>query len=120
MSTAQNIEELNGMNKSIIEKTTAYNTVFKDTLESFIAEHHLDKTVIRNETGKEERGELRVFENYANGYKNNRAIPCYLLFYPYRKDGQLSNAHRLDNIVVNVPGDYFNGILERYKPAENK
>ena len=119
MSTVQSIENLTAMSKDINERMAVYNADFKATLESFIKENNLDKTVIRNETGKDERGELRIFANYENGYKSNRSIPCYVLFYPYRKDGQLSNAHRCDNIVVNTPGDYFNGILERYKPAEN-
>lgn len=119
MDTLTRIESLDKTRRDISRKIEAYNKGFKSTLKAFVKEHGLDKAVIRNETGKEECGELRIVDSTMRGYKNNPSVPYYLVFHPYKKDGTLSNAHRIDNIVVLEPSDYFNGILKRYKIAEN-
>ena len=118
MDIISRIETLDKARKDIVRKIEAYNKGFEATLKDFIKERGLDKTVARNETGKEEIGELRIVDGTKRGYKNNPAIPYYIVFHPYRRDGVLSQAHRIDDIVVNEPSDYFDGIIKRYKPAE--
>ena len=119
METKNVISLLDRDSANISNQLAEYRKTFKETLSDFMSEHKLDKAVIRKNGDKTEKGELNIISDNKIGYKDNIAVPCYFIFIPYRKTGELSDVKRTDKFDVNTPSEYFKKILEIYSPAED-
>lgn len=113
------IEILGEKYSDIDTRVTDYKNSFKQTLNQFLKDNKLDGDVIRTENGKEMHGVLRLSSTAGNAsIIPSDVVPFIVFFYPYKKDGTISTQHRRDDFIVNAPHDYFNALLNRYKPAE--
>ena len=104
--------ELDAQNAELIEKTNAYSENFQKILKVFLETFDLNNDVIRKNGNKIEIGRLRIINDE---YKSKRNIKAYVVFHPYKKDGELSNAHRTDDFDVNTPSEYFDALLKTYE-----
>ena len=94
-----------------------YCANFKAILTEFITANNLDKIVIRHDIKRTERGEIRIIDDPERGYHNDKKIPSYIVFHPFKKDNTtLSDAHRIDKFEAATTEEYFSKILEIYKP----
>ena len=118
MKTKSLITLLDRDSKAITQKLDAYRNDFKNIISDFKTEYKLDKSVIRTNNDKTERGELQIVGDNKLGYKDNIFIPYYFVFIPYKKTGELSDVKRTDKFDVTTPGEYFEKILEIYSPEE--
>lgn len=113
------IEILDEKYSDIDTRVTDYKNSFKQTLNQFLKDNKLDGDVIRTENGKEMHGVLRLSSSSGNAsIIPSDVVPFIVFFYPHKKDGTISTQHRRDDFIVNAPHDYFNALLNRYKPAE--
>lgn len=100
----------------ITYKIRKYSDAFHDALVKFIEDNNLENDVIRTVDGKSEKGRLKIIQGE---YKFKRSITAYIQFYPYKKNGEISNAHRSDDIsIYDNPSEYFDILKKTYKPAE--
>ena len=110
------IENLDLAYNDINSRIGNYVMDYKQAIDTFIKEHNLDKDVAVIANGKEIRGVLRVNTNNVI----NVRMPYSVDFYPYKKDGTVSLQRRVlpGFYVTCAPSEYFNKLLENYKPVE--
>ncbi len=114
------IRLINVLLNSIKSDTTAYCDLFKTVLENFLKENRLDGNVLRH--GKD-IGMLDISETTHVVTVDNKniiiEIPYCVTFRPYKKDGTLSNTHRIDrDIDTSSPTAYLASLLKIYTPTE--
>lgn len=106
-------KNLDSQNAELNEKIDLYKKNFQKVLKVFLETFDLNNDVIRKNGNKAETGRLRIINDE---YKSKRNIKAYVVFHPYKKDGELSNAHRTDDFDVNTPSEYFDALLKTYEP----
>ena len=115
------IKLINTLRNSIESKATAYCSLFKLALEMFLKENALDGDVIRND---KDTGILEISEteNVVTLTDTGVAIgiPYCVTFRPYKKDGTLSNMHRIDHdIDTSSLTAYLDALTKIYCPFKS-
>lgn len=109
---------INVLRDSIKNDTTAYCHLFKTVLENFLEKNGLNGDVIRN---NKDTGVLEISETENVVTLTDTGItigiPYCVTFRPYKKDGTLSNMHRIDHdIDASSPTAYLDALTKIYCP----
>lgn len=110
----EQIKNLNEDFKNLTDIQNAYNQNFKNILNDFLKHHNLQNDVTRTVDNKTEKGKLEIINGQ---YKDYAFITSYIVFKPYKKDNELSAAHRIDKLELENIEEYFDKILKIYQPA---
>jgi len=109
-------EDIDNSWSEITNKISQYNDIFYNSLVEFVVDNNLENDVIRTVGDRSERGRLKIIRSE---YKFKRSITAYVQFYPYKKNGELGNTRRSDDISIHDnPSEYFDMLKKIYKPAE--